>query len=99
MNYFNVINEVLLKCNDPGEFLVSQLQEVYYGLIWGNSNNNTFHDVNLCCKDGQTIKAHAAVLAVASLHLKNILMATWNPHTETSISLDDFKYDSFFFLS
>ena len=90
MNYFNVINEVLLKFNERDELLVNQLQEAYYGLIWGHPIN-AFHDVNLCCKDGKTIKAHAAVLAVASLFLKNLLIETWNPHTETTIFLDDFK--------
>jgi hypothetical protein len=89
MNYFSVINEVVLKRNDFGEFLVSQLQETY-GQICENYKI-AFHDVNLYCKDGQTIQAHAAVLAVGSLYFKNLLMETWTPHSDTTISLNDFK--------
>lgn len=88
-----VNHQTLLKHNEHGEFLMIQLQQEVY---WNNINSNrnkigSFSDVDLCCKDGQTVKVHSAILAVASPYLKNLLTETWSPQYDASISLPDFK--------
>lgn len=77
--------EVLLKYEDPGEFLVNELQEVYDG-------SANFCDVELSCKDSSIVKTHSAVLAIVSPYLKLVLNEVWDPHHGASIILPDFKY-------
>jgi len=84
-----VNNQVLLIDGDPGEFLVNQLKEVYWNIC--NKAIGFYCDVDLCCKGGQIVKAHSAVLAVASPFFKNILVETWTLHSGASILLPDFK--------
>ena len=65
-----IIEEVLLKYEDPGEFLLSELQEMCHA-------DSLFCDVDFCCKDRQIIQAHSALLAVVSPFLKSILTDIW----------------------
>ena len=85
-------NRVLVRDRDPGKFLVIRMQQVYWNIYENNYTiDSLFCDVNLCCNDGKTVKAHSAVLAVASPFLKNVLKETWTPQFGASISLPDFK--------
>ena len=68
----SVIEEVLLKYEDPGEFLLSELQDLCQA-----DSKDTFCDVELVCKDRQIIKAHSALLAVVSSFLKTVLTDIW----------------------
>lgn len=76
--------DVLLRYEDPGEFLLSELQE-----ICRTPANNC--DVELICQDSQIIKAHSALLAVISPFFKTLLSNTWDPHQGASILLPDFR--------
>ena len=87
-SYSIVNNQTLIKDGNPGEFVINQLKEVY----WNTLNAiGLYCDVDLCCKDGHTVKAHSVVLAMASSFFKNILVETWTPHSGASILLPDFK--------
>lgn len=79
-----ITEEVLLRYEDPGEFLISELQEVY-----DNASRNGC-DVDVYCKDGAVVKIHSAMLAVVSPYLKLVLADVWDPHHGAAIVLPDF---------
>ena len=81
----SLVEEVLLRYEDPGEFLLSELQDVY------DSSVRNFCDVELSCKDSLVVKTHSALLAIVSPYLKLVLMEAWDPHHGASIILPDFK--------
>ena len=81
-------NQVLIRQNDPGNFLLSELKHFYQHKF---NDEGPMYDLELFCNDGKTVKAHSAVLAVASPFLKNVLKETWTPQFGASISLPDFK--------
>ena len=81
--------EVLLKFEVPGEFLLKELQEMY-----DNSSKLDSCDVKIMCRDRHTINTHSALLAVVSPYLKILLSESWSPHQCASIILPDFKYVS-----
>lgn len=85
------VEEVLLRYEDPGEFLVSELQEA----CGDSSLTSSWCDVIFHCKDRLTVSAHSAVLAVISPFLKMVLSDVWDPHFGASISLPDFKYENY----
>lgn len=77
--------EVLLRYEEPGEFLISSLQDSY------DSPTMHFCDVQLSCKDSSTFKTHSSLLAIASPYLKLVLSEAWDPYHGASIILPDFK--------
>lgn len=84
----SVMEEVVLKYEDPGEFLLNELQDI----ICQKDFANTFCDVDLWSKDNKIIKAHSSMLAVVSPFLKTILTDLWDPHHGATIVIPDFKY-------
>jgi len=78
--------EVLLKFEVPGEFLLKELQEMY-----DNSSKLDSCDVKIMCRDRHTINTHSALLAVVSPYLKILLSESWSPHQCASIILPDFN--------
>ena len=83
------IEEVLLRYEDPGEFLLNELQDI----ICPKDSTYTFCDVDFWCKDNKIIKAHSSMLAVVSPFLKTILTDVWDPNHGAFIFLPDFKYN------
>jgi hypothetical protein len=80
--------QVLLRYEDPGEFLLSELQSVYNDR---SSSERPFCDVQLFGRDKLVVHAHSALLAVVSPYMKLILSEVWDPHQGASILLPDFK--------
>lgn len=81
------IEEVLLRYEDPGEFLLNELQDI----ICPKDSTYTFCDVDFWCQDNKIIKAHSSMLAVVSPFLKTILTDVWDPNHGAFIFLPDFK--------
>lgn len=80
-----VVEEVLLRYEDPGEFLLVELQDTF------DSSIMHFCDVELSCKDSQVVKTHSALLAIASPYLKLVLSEAWDPYHGASILVPDFR--------
>lgn len=77
---------VLLRYEDPGEFLLNEMQDVF------DKGSPTSHcDVVFHCKDKVVVKTHSPVLAIVSPYLKIILSDVWDPHAGAEILLPDFK--------
>ena len=78
--------QVLLRYEDPGEFLLSELEDVFDG-----KSPNSHCDVELHCKDRIVVKTHSAVLAIVSPYMKIIMSDVWDPHAGAAILLPDYK--------
>jgi hypothetical protein len=89
----SAVEEVLLRYEDPGEFLLTELQDIYDNPIMN------FCDVELSCKDSLIVKTHSSLLAIVSPYLKLVLSETWDPFHGASIILPDFKYAISFILN
>lgn len=85
MDVVDGIEEVLLRYEDPGEFLLGELQE-----LCENDELSTHCDVQIRCKDKVVVKAHSSILAIVSPFLKTLLSETWDPHHGADIILPDF---------
>nr|CAH0112615.1 unnamed protein product [Daphnia galeata] len=81
----SAVEEVLLRYEDPGEFLLAELQDIYDNPIMN------FCDVELSCKDSLIVKTHSSLLAIVSPYLKLVLSETWDPFHGASIILPDFN--------
>lgn len=79
-------DDVLLRYEDPGEFLLNELQE-----ICRNPSDNS--DVELICQDNYKIRTHSSLLAVISPFFKAVLCEVWDPHRKATIMLPDFRYN------
>jgi len=79
--------QVLLRYEDPGEFLLNELQK----LCSDNSSPLPYCDVFLICKDKEIVKAHSAVLAVISPYMELILSEVWDSQYGVSLILPDFN--------
>ncbi|XP_045035304.1 zinc finger protein 813 isoform X2 [Daphnia magna] len=79
------LEEVLLRYEDPGEFIVNELQDVY------DSSILNYCDVELMCKDNMIVKTHSSLLAIVSPYLKLVLIEAWDPFHGASIILPDFS--------
>ena len=79
------IQEVILKFEVPGEFLLNELQELY-----DNSDLDNC-DVKIICRDNYIINTHSTLLAIVSPYLKTILSELWDPYQCATIILPDFK--------
>lgn len=79
---------VLLKDTNPGEYLVSELHDF---IIRENYRRG---DVELCCRDREIVKAHSAMLAIASPFLRQLLNELCDPYHGALILLPDFRYEN-----
>lgn len=87
MEHYN-FEQVLLRYEDPGEFLLGELHNLHDKSI----DLMDQCDVKLICKDNVIVQCHSSVLAIVSPYMRSILSDMWNVQQGVSVMLPDFQY-------